>query len=46
VQVFNLTQRRIVGTLQVGGEPRRVAFSTQGKIGAITDPTGSITFVR
>jgi YVTN family beta-propeller protein/YD repeat-containing protein len=46
VQVFNLTQRRIVGTLQVGGEPRRVAFSTQGKIGAITDPTGSVTFVR
>jgi YVTN family beta-propeller protein len=46
VQVFNLTQRRIVGTLEVGGEPRRVAFSTQGKIGAITDPTGAITFVR
>jgi YVTN family beta-propeller protein/YD repeat-containing protein len=46
VQIFNLTQRKIIGTLQVGGEPRRVAFSSQGKLGAITDPQGSITFVR
>jgi YVTN family beta-propeller protein len=46
VQIFNLIQRRITGTLQVGGEPRRIAFSAQGKIGALTDPTGFIIFVR
>jgi YVTN family beta-propeller protein len=46
VQVFNLAQRRITGTLQVGGEPRRIAFSAQGKIGALTDPSGFIIFVR
>lgn len=46
VQVFNLQSRRMTGTLNVGGEPRRVAFSSQGKIGAITNPTGYITFVR
>jgi YVTN family beta-propeller protein len=46
VQIFNLVQRRITGTLQVGGEPRRIAFSAQGKIGALTDPSGFIIFVR
>jgi YVTN family beta-propeller protein len=46
VQIFNLVQRRVTGTLQVGGEPRRIAFSAQGKIGALTDPSGFIIFVR
>ena len=46
VQVFNLQQRRITGTLNVGGDPRRVAFSGQGKIGALTDFTGNVIFVR
>ena len=46
VQIFNLTQRRITGTLQVGGEPRRIAFSAHGRIGALTDPSGFIIFVR
>jgi YVTN family beta-propeller protein len=46
VQVFNLNSRRIAGTMTVGGEPRRVAFSEQGKIGAITNQAGYLTFVR
>jgi YVTN family beta-propeller protein len=46
VQIFNLLQRRITGTLQVGGQPRRIAFSAAGKIGALTDPSGFIIFVR
>ena len=46
VQIYNLTQRRITGTLELGGEPRRIAFSRQGKIGALTDFAGSIFFVR
>jgi YVTN family beta-propeller protein len=46
VEVFNLQSRRIKGTLNVGGEPRRVAFSELGKIGAITNQAGYLTFVR
>jgi len=46
VQIFKLQSRQIKGTLNVGGEPRRVAFSQQGKIGAITNMHGYITFVR
>ena len=46
VQIFNLQQRRVTGTLNVGGEPRRVAFSDQGKIGAVTNQAGYITFVK
>jgi YVTN family beta-propeller protein len=46
VQIFNLQQRRITGTLDVGGEPRRIAFSEQGKIGAVTNAAGYLTFVK
>ena len=46
VQVFNLQKRRISGTLIVGGEPRRVAFSDQGLIGAVTNFAGYLTFVK
>jgi YVTN family beta-propeller protein len=46
VQVFNLQQRRITGSLNVGGDPRRLAFSAQGKIGAITNAAGYVTFVK
>lgn len=46
VQTFDLKKRKIKGTLVVGGEPRRVAFSETGKIGAITNAQGYITFVR
>jgi len=46
VQIFNLKKRKVVGTLVVGGEPRRVAFSDQGKIGAVTNQAGYITFVK
>jgi YVTN family beta-propeller protein len=46
VQVFSIVQRRITGTLQVGGEPRRIAFSQQGRIGALTDFSGNVIFVR
>lgn len=46
VQVFSLQTGQLTSTLQVGGEPRRVAFSQQGHIGAITNQSGYITFVR
>jgi len=46
VQVFNLQQRRITGSLNVGGDPRRLAFSALGKIGAVTNSAGYLTFVK
>lgn len=46
VQVFNLQKRRISGSLNVGGDPRRLAFSAQGKIGAVTNTAGYLTFVK
>ena len=36
VQIFGLQSRKLAGTLSVDGEPRRIAFSRAGKIGAIT----------
>ena len=46
VQVFSLQRGQLAATLAVGGNPRRVAFSQQGRIGAITNQNGYITFVR
>jgi YVTN family beta-propeller protein len=46
VEVFGLQTRKLTRTIAVGGEPRRVAFSQQGKIGAISNMAGYITFVR
>jgi len=46
VQVFSLQSKKVQGSLNVGGEPRRVAFSQAGKIGAVTNAAGFLTFVR
>ncbi|HEU5261019.1 MAG TPA: hypothetical protein VFU41_06280 [Gemmatimonadales bacterium] len=46
VQVFNLQSRRLAQTIAVGGDPRRIAFSQQGHIGAIANLNGYVTFVR
>jgi YVTN family beta-propeller protein len=46
VQVFSLQTRKLSRTINVGGEPRRLAFSQQGKIGAIANMAGYVTFVR
>jgi YVTN family beta-propeller protein len=46
VQVFSLQSRSLTKTLDVGGDPRRIAFSQQGRVGAITNSAGYITFVR
>lgn len=46
VQVFSLQTKTISATLNVGGNPRRVAFSQQGHVGAITNLAGYIDFVR
>lgn len=46
VQVFDLQQRTLVRAINVGGDPRRIAFSEQGRIGAIANMAGYLTFVR
>ena len=46
VQIFGLQTRKLVGSLSVGGQPRRIAFSQLGKIGAVTNANGFLSFVR
>jgi YVTN family beta-propeller protein len=46
IQIFGLQSRRLVKTIDVGGEPRRIAFSQQGRIAAVTNAAGFITFIR
>jgi YVTN family beta-propeller protein len=46
VQVFSLQTRKLTRTINVGGNPRRIAFSQRGHIGAIANLAGFLTFVR
>jgi YVTN family beta-propeller protein len=46
VQVFRLQNRKLKWNINVGGEPRRLGFSQRGKIGAIANMAGYVTFVR
>lgn len=46
VQIFDMKKKKIVGSLSVGGGPRRIAFSKAGKLGAVTNTNGYITFVK
>jgi hypothetical protein len=44
--IFGLQNRKLTRSINVGAEPRRVASSEQGKIGAISNMAGYVTFVR
>jgi DNA-binding beta-propeller fold protein YncE len=46
IQVFTLQTRKLAKTVTVGGEPRRIAFSQLGRIAAVTNAAGFITFIR
>lgn len=46
VQVFDLKTRKLTRAINVGGDPRRIAFSEMGRIGAIANMAGYLTFVR
>jgi YVTN family beta-propeller protein len=46
IQIFTLQTRKLAKTIDVGGEPRRIAFSQQGRIAAVTNAAGFITFIR
>lgn len=46
IQIFGLQSRKLAKTIDVGGDPRRIAFSQQGRIAAVTNAAGFITFIR
>jgi YVTN family beta-propeller protein len=46
VQIFNLQNHHLSQAITVGGQPRRLAFSQHGGIGAIANMAGFVTFVR
>jgi DNA-binding beta-propeller fold protein YncE len=46
VQVLSLQTRKLTRRLDVGGDPRRIAFSQQGHLAAVTNQAGYITFIR
>jgi YVTN family beta-propeller protein len=46
VQVVNTQSRKITHTLEVGGQPRRIAFDYHGGIAVVANESGSVNFVR
>jgi YVTN family beta-propeller protein len=46
IQIFKLQSRKLAKSINVGGEPRRIAFSQKGNIAAVTNAAGFITFIR
>jgi hypothetical protein len=46
VPTSDIVARKLAKTINVGGDPRRIAFSQQGHIAAVTNAAGFITFVR
>lgn len=46
LQIFGLQTRKLLGRLTVDGEPRRIGFSRAGKLGAVTNQAGYLTFIK
>lgn len=46
VQIVNLKKRKLKGTINVGGNPRRVAFSATGDMGVVTNLNGYLSFIQ
>ena len=46
VQIVNLQNRKMQGTINVGGQPRRLAFNSTGKLGVVANQDGYITFIK
>jgi YVTN family beta-propeller protein len=46
VQIVNLKTRALKGTINVGGNPRRVAFSATGNMGVVTNLNGYLSFIQ
>lgn len=46
VQIVNLQNRKMKGSISVGGQPRRIAFSSTGKVAVVANQDGYITFIK
>lgn len=46
VEIVNLASREIIHTLDVGGTPRRIAFTRHGGVAVIPNEAGYVSFVR
>jgi YVTN family beta-propeller protein len=46
VQVVNIPARKIIHTIDVGGRPRRIAFTRHGGVAVIPNEAGYVSFVR
>jgi YVTN family beta-propeller protein len=46
VQVVNIPSRHVIHTIDVGGMPRRIAFTRHGGIAVIPNEGGYVSFVR
>jgi YVTN family beta-propeller protein len=46
VQVVNIPSRKIIHTIDVGGRPRRIAFTRHGGVAVIPNEAGYVSFVR
>ena len=46
VQIVDLKTRALKSTISVGGNPRRVAFSSKGDMGVVTNLYGYLSFIK
>ena len=46
VQVVNTQSRKVIHTIEVGGQPRRIAFDYHGGIAVVANEAGAVNFVR
>lgn len=46
VQIVSVESRSIVGTLYVGGQPRRIAFTRLGDMAVVANEDGYVSFVK
>lgn len=46
VQIVSVATRNVVGTLNVGGTPRRIAFTRTGEMAVVANEAGYVNFVK
>jgi YVTN family beta-propeller protein len=46
VQIVDLKARALKTTISVGGNPRRIAFSSKGDVGVVTNLDGYLSFIK
>lgn len=46
IHVINAGSRTVVKSIDVGGDPRRIAFTSSGSIGIVANQSGWVDFIR